>query len=649
VTIDLRALAAGGHFNLPVTTEPKGDHDEHGTEIVIRQLKSEHHDTLSRQQAKIKTVLGDIYSHLLGERDFRLIVDRERVKPRRQCTWDPSRFVVRSGERIPAVIPIDVPLQDRYACLDCGRWQDESEDSRCVDCRAQRLKMQHRRIWGWVGIQRYISPTDYGIDFIRNGRKILIRDVSMFRWRDPDDPTGRGEQEYPIEVPRAGRIVGEIHVDHVRVNYQKNAFEYDTPDWKRVVNVLRGEGPLQPKRAAALGYARNNSPLARLLAGYRRNDAGLGYLIPGDGKNALHERAKEWAELCRKGDLDYETDEKWYEAARAHDEQKHRHQPDAQDQAVLSDDILGAKGLLALPAQQLATPSPNQPQVPVVETEEARRGRWRASASRLYDLEGRFGLRGQGAALEMTVWLVHGQRLRRPDDDQNIPVYIGAGKGSSVETFIDADHPVFTDFAIDPRDMAVIELADYLRVRNNLATRALSSVFYDLKDQCLPDHKIVGPFLSATATRLMTRVREAMQPVVAGNSAGYWSLVSPEDQAATERRFALEGGYTSLDELLSSGDWISYAPGICLVRLVGTRPEAFLDGRVFRTAHGSLTDPQAKKVSAERIVDLLGDVAVLADEPTPRRTPEELQRGRLSCLILEQELAITPTEESADG
>jgi hypothetical protein len=223
-------------------------------------------------------------------------------------------------------------------------------------------------------------------------------------------------------------------------------------------------------------------------------------------------------------------------------------------------------------------------------------------------------------------------------------VYIGAGKGSTVEAFIDGDHPVFADFAVDTRDLVVIELAEYLRVRNGMSSRALSAVFYDLKDQCLPDHKIAGPFLSATASRVLARVREAMLPVVAGNALGYWSLVSPEDQAATERRFALEGGHSTLDDLLSSGEWIDYAPGISLVRLVGHRPEAFLDGRVFRTAHLSLNDAEARRVSAERIVDLLGDVAVLADQPA-RRSPEELQRGRLSCQILEQELT-SPTGDT---
>ena len=79
-------------------------------------------------------------------------------------------------------------------------------------------------------------------------------------------------------------------------------------------------------------------------------------------------------------------------------------------------------------------------------------------------------------------------------------------------------------------------------------------------------------------------------------------------------------------------------PGGALVRVVAARPEAFLDGRVFRSAHQGLSDPVARTVSTDRISDLLGDVAILADIPA-RRAPEELQRGRLSCLLLEQELA----------
>ncbi len=641
VTVDLRALAAGGHFNLPVTTEPKSSPDEHGTEIVIRHLKPEHHDTLSRQQTKIKQILGDVYSYLLADKGFRLLVDGEAVKPRLACVWDENRFVVRGGEKIPAVITIDERLADRHACLDCGLWQD-ALDAVCADCGSARLEVRERHIWGWVGIQRYLHATDYGIDFIRNGRKILLRDDSMFRWDDPDDPSGRGEVEYPVEVPRAGRIVGEIHVDHVRVNYQKNAFEYETPDWKRVTRVLRGEGPLLPQHAKAAGYARNTSPLARLHTGYRRNNPGLNYLIPGDGKNALHDRAKEWADRFRKGDPDYQTDERWYLAAQQHD------QPPAapSEPAPEPGDILGAKGLLdpqPIPPNAAAIPSP-APAAP--ETEEDRRIRWRASGRRLPDLEAKFGLPGHGAALQVTAWLVHGQRITRPNENDPVPVYVASGKGPKVEVFVDAEHPVFADFAVDTRDLVVIELAEFLRVRDR-SERAISAVFYDLKNKCLPDHKIAGPFLSNTAAGILTRIREAMVPVVAGNAAGYWSLISQDDQNAAERRFALEGGSAAWDDMLASGEWVDYVPGAALVRLVSARPEAFLDGRVFRSAHQGLSDATARKVSSERIVDLLGDVAVLADLQA-RRGPEELQRGRLSCLLLEQELVVPELDPDAE-
>jgi hypothetical protein len=157
--------------------------------VVIRGLKTEHHDTLSRQQSKIRNILGDVYSYLLADRDFKLVVERQAVKPRHPCVWDKSRTVVRSGQRIPAVIEINEPLPDRHVCLDCGIWQDDL-DGHCISCGGARLQIESRRIWGWVGIQRYLHANDYGIDFIRNGRKILLRDVSMFKWHDPEDPSG---------------------------------------------------------------------------------------------------------------------------------------------------------------------------------------------------------------------------------------------------------------------------------------------------------------------------------------------------------------------------------------------------------------------------------------------------------------------------
>ena len=104
-----------------------------------------------------------------------------------------------------------------------------------------------------MGIQRYLHKTDYGIDFLRNGRKVLMYDKSAFDWVDPDG-LGGPEREYPIDSPRnEGRIVGgNPFGHHVPVNYMKTNFEFDSADWKTVLRVIRGESPFRPNRAREL-------------------------------------------------------------------------------------------------------------------------------------------------------------------------------------------------------------------------------------------------------------------------------------------------------------------------------------------------------------------------------------------------------------
>lgn len=646
VTIDLRKLAAANDFLVPVAREVKSDPAIHGTEVIISELKPEQHDHLSRRQAKLRETLGDVYSYLLTERKFRLVVDNVAVEPRRPCVWNEERFVVRRGEKIPAIIRIKEQLPGRAACNDCGRWQDPGL-TECEFCRGTRLEVRPRAITGWVGIQRYFSTNDYGIDFLRNGRKILIRDTRMFGWEDPDEP-GRPEQEYPIELASTigGRIVGEIHVDHVGVNYQKNAFEYDTPEWKKVVRTLRGNAPLRPDIAQRLGHPVNTSPLARLLTGYRRANPGLKYLVPGDGKRAVHERAREWAQRFRKGDPEYQTDVRWYEAARQHDEKPVEVPPEA----VGDDD---GDGGLDVRDRLGLNPSPNDPAdgapLPAParsETEDERRQRYREHGELLRDLEGRYGLFGFGAPLQVTVWSVRGTPVSDATGEP-VPVYVARGRGADVDVFVNAEDPLFVDFAMDPRDLVVMELADHLRVRADRNT-PLSALVAALKEECLPDHKITPATLANQALLLLDTVREQMLPVVAGNSEGFWTFISSDDRAAAERNFAAEGGTDDWADARAAGAWIRHVPPSSLARIVQGRPEAFLDGRVFRPRYVGYDDAHARALAVNRVTGYLGDVGLLAEHPA-RRTAEELIRGRLSCLLLEQELAHTDDGSAGDG
>lgn len=131
-----------------------------------------------------------------------------------------------------------------------------------------------------------------------------------------------------------------------------------------------------------------------------------------------------------------------------------------------------------------------------------------------------------------------------------------------------------------------------------------------------------------------------MAPVVAGNSAGYWAMLLEQEQATAQQRFAAEGGRSSWDDTLSEGRWLDVAPAKSLTRLLVGRPDAFMDGRVFRASYSTLTDAHAQRAGLERVTDLLSDVAALSDQPVRRRS-EELQRGRLSISLLSDELVET--------
>ncbi|MGY3206356.1 helix-turn-helix domain-containing protein [Streptomyces sp. TE5632] len=311
-TLDLASLTSGTSWRIPIGAEPKTETGQQGIRITIESLRSV---WSSGRQHHLRRHLGDAYSFMLREQQMQLTVSDSVVAPRKPCIWGENRFAQRHGQNISAVQKIDMVLATLYRCRDC-RHTSPLGSSSCPQCQGTRLEQTEHRVWGWLGVQRYLHQIDYGIDFYRNGRKILARDKRLFSFSE--DPE-HAMVEYPADWPAKGRLVGEIHCDHVPVNFTSTAFDYDSPEWRGVVHAVRGSGPLTPLRAQKLGYPPNTSPLATLFGAFRRNDPGLRCLIPGDGVRALHESAAAWAERFHKGDPAYQSDEVWYDAALNHD------------------------------------------------------------------------------------------------------------------------------------------------------------------------------------------------------------------------------------------------------------------------------------------------------------------------------------------
>lgn len=323
VEIDFARLQQQGHFKTPKLTRPKADLGDHGTEIVIERLKQDQRQWFAKavNRSAINKQLAKVYAAMLRPNGvpitFTLLVNNKKIESRNHCIWggeeSPRREVQTSRYGVVnAYQQFDVKLQDRPYCLRCLQWLAFGETV-CPTCDGpDGLVQRERRVHGWIGIQRYLSAGDYGIDLIRHGRKIEIASKDLFYWTEEE----MREEEYPIDDPRhRGRIVGEIHVDHCRVTYTKDRFDRNDPAWEEMVRIARGDGPLRPDKAEQLGYGQNTSPLFLLFQAFRRSNPHK--TIAGVYKKLLvvpdNELAEEMGERFYRGEAEYQTDQKWWD------------------------------------------------------------------------------------------------------------------------------------------------------------------------------------------------------------------------------------------------------------------------------------------------------------------------------------------------
>jgi hypothetical protein len=177
-------------------------------------------------------------------------------------------------------------LEDGQTCPVCG-----SSGSRTVE----------ERIRGWVGIQRFDDPVEYGIDLIRNGRAIRISEKAAFF--EYIDDFKRIVKDYPIDSPY-GRIIGEVHLNHCPVDFLKQDFQRTSLSGRGLSRFARRQfAPAQPARRR-----QQYNPVYRLYQGYRRvrsigkGDMYMGYWDAAGGvpKRISRETEKEYYEkfLC---------------------------------------------------------------------------------------------------------------------------------------------------------------------------------------------------------------------------------------------------------------------------------------------------------------------------------------------------------------
>lgn len=648
VRIDLDLI--GEDFEVPDISEPKDAIEDHGTRIRISRLDPDRLRVIASKQEAIRIRLGHVYSWLLSHRDLSIRVNGRLVVPKRHCTWDESRYVIRgrgrNTEQIPAVISIDQKLPDAEACWSCGHWQEIGRGE-CDHCGSTNVVPRERRIHGWVGIQRYLHTSEYGIDFIRNGRKILTWDKTVFRWSDINDPLGEELFEYPIEPPaNMGRIVGEIHLDHVPVDYKKDRFETSSREWKAALTFLRGEGPLRPKSAKDRGYdERNESPIGRLFRGYQENDPGDRCLIPGNGSTAIHAQAAEWGAKFARGDREFQDDTKWWEAVKEHDRiAAARNQPATGPTPTVDEAaVLAALGATD-GASEEATRSGGEVQAaarvstdPPPKTEADRADDLRAEANPIPFLSREYRANGIEDHIEVRAWEVQSSPLLEGTvSGRHAPMWLYPLGGGVADLFIDLRHEAFTKQGNDLLTLVLGQVAFFLGTRRDAFGRlTLPQIVFELRRDSFADANMDFVTVQEACRSALRSIRERLIEEATEDPQRAWRVLNEVEIGQIETIRA--SGKSPVDS--SDSTFIEDVPATYLVRLLEEWPELFTDGRVFTTQFASLTSQSAKVLVKASLTSLLIDCATLAVAEGEAASQNELARTRLSVEILEQRLA----------
>ena len=629
VRIDLNELRATRSFKVPRQTRPKADHNDHGTEIIISKLKPDQRAYLHRNtnQKTIRKQLAKTYSALLartGSGRFRLQVNGVRVEAFRPCVWDEGRSVdLPDGTAVSAIERFDIPLAPRRYCVHCMRTLANDETTCPTASPACEIVETPRRLHGWVGIQRYLDETGFGLDFIRNGRKIEIGNKELFVWTEGETP----EPEYPIDDPRGrGRFVGEVHMDHCRVTYTKDRFERDDPAWGEMVRLIRGEGPLRPIAAKKLSYEGNDSPLYKLFQAFRRSSP--------QGKNGLwsrvlvvrdNDRAKQMANSFHDGDAEFLTDDRWWQLVEEQDKE-----------------VLGDKGPTDKPADNPEIPGgfvdegepappespPTNPTLPEPESKAPVR-------HPLHELSRKYAHPTYRVEYEVQAFAVE-------EDDPDLPAgspWLLRLDDVATRTYgflVNIDDDIFRSTTMTPLDALMTELAhrtvDFLK--GQIADVSLAGVLAELRALYCRETRLDPQEIIALASSALSDIAVALGGrTEAGRGTPVFDGLDEAEKEAIVRRMA-DREIADHKAAIADGTFWDYAQPSTVRRYFISHPEAFLDGAYWEDSYANLDFGSARvTVEARERVRARYD-AYLADAIwLASQSPSDLERADRDALV----------------
>ena len=655
--INFEHLTRQEAFVVPGFTRPKQNSSASGTEVVVEQLKLDQLEWFSKSynRSNISKQLGKIYSSMIGLAStpigFVLEVNGTQVRPKQHCIWGGPGNSERSVETarhgtVNAFQPFDVRLDSRPFCIQCWNWLGPNQVE-CPDCeKAGSIIQRERRIHGWLGIQRYLDRNEYGIDILRNGRKIEVGNKDLFKWID--ESANSEVTEYPVDDPRdRGRIVGEVHLDHCRVPYTKDRFVREDAAWQEMVQIVRGNSPLRPDIAAQMGSSENRSPLYRLFQAFRRSNphnkraGGWGRILVVPD----NDRAQEMSRRFDSGDINYQSDEMWWELveeAEAAVLLGGNRTPDQGETLAGNGDDVGGDAF--------GDESEND--------ETGQFGRSDGSSGgapptrlRLPSLSREYSDDLTGQRFEVEALAVE------PVDpiiaDQQCPWTIRRTTSGPWEFFVNPNAPVFRSMTLTPFDALLTELswqiADFERGQGS--RWAFGSIFVALREKYATSMTLDPQDLISDASAQLTEIaRCAVNKVTVDESQRFFQEILQSLKEHIRLKMAARG-VPDPDKAIADGRFLQYSPPSVISLFVQTFPALYFDGNYWDEPYISLDYDNDTATESARLgllnyyTGLLTDVVWLSEQ-----SPDDLElinRDRLMHASLATSL-LSPTVNTGE-
>jgi hypothetical protein len=699
IELDLQELMRAGTFDVPITRLPKPAELPQGTKIEISNWWSEGSPNAGFalrlaeiSNPRLRETLAHRYATLLrGSDKLNVKVNGELLKPLPACVWDESRYVERADWGvIPAQIKFDEVVDRSSRCVVDQSLVPPGQDT-CPACGGTDLRQREERIRGWIGVQRYDDKDQFGIDLIRNGRAIRLGEKDAF-FKFTDE-LGVSTLEYPIDQI-TGRIIGEVHLDHVPVDFLKQNFEQTSDEWRRAMLFLRGGSLLT--RNWEDGES-NRSPVSRIFHGYRKvrkigkQDMYMGTYDRTKRAATRIDRSveKDYLERFRAGEPGYLDDAKWWqlveEATIPPVEQQEecatcgfQNIPDAQVCEGCST-ILQGKTCISCGAHiirdAVTCPECGVSQVPEISEP------WtcavcstvnevddticqgcqslvgtpdplsvdilRTKGEELSDLslddfsvQMSDGLRSP--AVKIRVYSV--SELRSPAMEADLPILIHKPQLGVIDVFVARNHPAYVELGVRPIDLLSMELASYFltiqaprKVTPHSALPVLATRI--LREAWATQITNSEVSLQESARTLFKRIAESLP--ASEIAADFYQELSSSDQTELAAELTKAGMLARLTEMIQDGSYMRYASPTILLRYFRYSPDQWF-GSVFSDQipnAESVGEPVAVQVR-NTLIDQHSRVLEDAADATSSVTgdPRMMERTKLSLQILEESL-----------